>query len=160
MEREDAGMPWETFTAEHIMSRMSAREIAVYEETALAEYPEGGGDAEVPEDAVPKIGDIVTQICNRFRGAIKSNPRVLAMGADGTLPDFCIGDAAVLGRTALVGLPPTQEGVTSTREKEYNSAEKFLESLRTMDAQAFGDDLPNSEPSSSASYGGAALLDF
>lgn len=153
-------MPWVTFTADHIKSRMSAREIEVYEETALAEYPEGGGNAEVPEGSTPKIGDIVEQIASRFRGAIRSNPRVRSMGEAGTIPEFCIGDAAVLGRVALIGLNPVPEGMTDPRRDEYRSAEKFLESLRTIDAQAFGDDLPSAEPSSSASYGGADLLDF
>lgn len=153
-------MPWETFTAEHIKSRMNAREVAVYEETALAEHTEEGGNPVVPDNAVPKIGDITDQVANRFRGAIQSNPRVSSMGSAGTIPDFCIGDAAVLGRVALIGLNPVPEGMTDPRRDEYNSALKFLESLRTMDPQAFGEALPTSSASSTASYGGSALLDF
>ena len=153
-------MSWVPFTADHIKARMSAREVDVYEQTARAEYPEGGGAAEVPEMSPMRIDEIVIQICNRIRGAIQSNPRVRSMGAAGTIPEFCVADAAVLGRVALVGLNPVPEGMTDPRRDEYRSAEKFVESLRSIDPQAFGDPLPTADPSTTASFGGAPLLDF
>lgn len=152
-------MAWVTFTADDIKSRMSSREIAVYEDTAAAEYPVGDGAVEIPVSAVPRINAIVEQITDRFRGAIQANPRTISMGATGTIPAFCIGAAAILGRVALIGLNPVQEGMTDPRRDEYRSAEKFLESLSEMDPQAFEDEIPT-ENSFLPSYSGKPLLDF
>ena len=83
-----------------------------------------------------------------------------SMYAAGTLPDFCIFEAAVLARTALVGLSSVPEGVTDPRNAEYTAARKFLDSLSSMKAEAFGDDPTADATAETASYGGADLLDF
>lgn len=153
-------MPWEPFTAAHIKSRLAARELDVYEDTARKEYDEDGDNPpSVPADSTSRIELVAAQITDRFRGAIQANPGVSAMGPAGTIPSFCIGDAAVLGRVALIGLNPVPEGMTDPRRDEYRAAEKLLESLRSMNPQAFEDALPLTEEST-ASYGGAPMLDF
>lgn len=141
-------MPWVTFTVDHVKARLFDVEEEAY--------------SDVSGDAIDRLAQIVIQTCAKFRGAIRSNPQVVAMGAAGTLPDFCIFDASIIARTALVALSPVTEGVTDPRRDEYNSAKKVLESLATMNPKAFGDDpsLPSESSTSSASYGGAALLDF
>lgn len=141
-------MPWVTFTVDHVKARLLDVEEEAY--------------AEIPSDTIDRLAEIVVQTCAKFRGAIRSNPAVDSMGGEGTLPDFCIFDAAVIARTALIGLSTVTEGVTGPRSDEYNAAEKTLESLATMNPKAFGDDpsLPSESSTSSASYGGAALLDF
>lgn len=139
-------MSWITFTADHVKARLYEDEHEAYDAVS-------GTD-------IDRIAEIVTQTCNRFRGAIRSNPQVTSMGAAGTLPDFCIFDAAVIARTALLGLAPVQEGVTDPRRDEYNAAKKTLESLATMNPKAFEDDPVEIEGSSEASYGGAPLLEF
>ena len=141
-------MPWVTFTTDHVKARLFDVEEEAY--------------AEIPSDAIDRLGEIVVQTCAKFRGAIRSNPAVDSMGGEGTLPDFCIFDAAVIARTALIGLSPVTEGVTDPRRDEYNAAKKTLESLPAMNPKAFGADPSESAESSNtvASYGGAALLDF
>jgi hypothetical protein len=141
-------MPWVTFTTDHVKARLYDSEEEAY--------------ADVAGDAVDRLAEIVIQTCAKFRGAIRSNPQVTEMGAEGTLPDFCIFDAAVIARTALIGLSPVTEGVTDPRRDEYNAAKKTLESLPTMNPKAFGADPSESSESSTspASYGGAALLEF
>lgn len=139
-------MSWITFTADHVKARLYEDEHDVINSVS------GTG--------IDRIAEIVSQTCNRFRGAIRSNPQIAAMGPAGTLPDFCIFDAAVIARTALIGLAPVQEGVTDPRRDEYNAAKKTLESLATMDAKAFEDDPVAVAGSSEASYGGAPLLNF
>jgi hypothetical protein len=141
-------MPWVTFTAADIKARLYEDEHEVY-------------DAASGED-IDRVAVIVEQVCNRFRGAIRSNPNVVSMGAAGTLPSFCVFDAAVIGRTALIGLAPVQEGVTDPRRDEYNAAKDFLKSLSTMNVKAFEDDPAESggDTSASSSYGGSDLLEF
>jgi hypothetical protein len=139
-------MSWTSFTADHVKARLYEDEYSAYDAVS-------GTD-------IDRLAEIVTQTCNRFRGAIRANPQVTSMGAAGTLPDFCIFDAAVIARTALIGLAPVTEGVTDPRRDEYNAAKKTLESLATMDAKAFGDDPVAVAGSSEASYGGAPLLNF
>ncbi len=141
-------MPWVTFTTDHVKARLYDSEEEAY--------------ANVAGDAVDRLAEIVAQTCAKFRGAIRSNPLVDSMGAELTLPDFCIFDAAVIARTALIGLSPVTEGVTDPRRDEYNAAKKTLESLATMNPKAFGADPAESAESSTsaASYGGAALLKF
>ena len=140
-------MSWITFTADHIKARLYEDEMDAY--AAIA-----GSDMD-------RLEEIVTQTCNRFRGAIRANPQVTSMGEAGTLPDFCIFDAAVIARTAIVGLSPVTEGATDSRRDEYNAAKKTLENLSTMNPKAFGDDpLTAEEATASASYGGDTLLQF
>lgn len=139
-------MSWITFTENHVKARLYEDEHEAYDAVS-------GADIE-------RLAEIVTQTCNRFRGAIRGNPQVTSMGAAGTLPDFCIFDAAVIARTALLGLAPVTEGVTDPRRDEYNAAKKTLESLPTMNPKAFEDDPITTEGSSEASYGGSELLDF
>jgi hypothetical protein len=141
---------WTTFNEEDVKARLSARELEAYEETA----------AEGDEEAINRLAVVVRQVMASFRGAIRSNPNVTAMGAEGTLPDFCIFHAAVLARHSLIGLNPVPEGMTDPRRDEYREAERFLRDLRTLSSQAFGDDLTASSSSSSISYGGKALLNF
>lgn len=141
-------MSWVAFTVDHVKSRLYDSEEEAY--------------AEVSGDAIDRLAEIVIQTCAKFRGAIRSNPLVSSMGADGTLPDFCVFDAAVIARTALVGLSPVTEGVTDPRRDEYNAAKKALEALATMNPKAFGEDPSESTETTtaSASYGGSALLEF
>lgn len=150
-------MSWITFTAEHVRARCTSREIETYE--AIAAVSQDNPDGSPAPDG-SRIDSIVEQVCNRFRGAIRSNPQVTAMGATGTLPDFCIFDAATLAKSALIALNPVPEGMTDPRREEIRSAEKMLESLRTMKGSAFSLDEPSSEDVSNPSYGGGDLLDF
>jgi hypothetical protein len=149
--REDAGMPWVTFTADHVRARLAARELEVYQDTAT----EDAGDT--PEQ---RLDSIVSQVCDQFRGAIRMNPRVTAIGAAGTLPDFCIAHAAVVARVALVGMNPVPEGMTDPRRDEYREAMKFLERLKDAPASLFDETAGSAPSSSGGSYGGSPLLDF
>jgi len=148
-------MPWVEFTEDHVRSLCAARELEVYEETAAAEY-----DGAEPSTPTPRLPEIVAMITARIRGAIRSNPKVIAMGADGTIPDFAIYHAAVLARNALLGMNPVAEGMTDPRRDEQRAAEKFVESLSSMNPSAFGDDPPVASAAATPSYGGNALLDF
>jgi hypothetical protein len=139
-------MSWITFTADHVKARLYEDEHEAYDAVA-------GSD-------IDRVAEIVTQTCNKFRGAIRSNPQVTSMGTAGTLPDFCIFDAAVIARTALLGLAPVTEGVTDPRRDEYNAAKKTLDSLPTMNPKAFDADPSSESSTSAASYGGSSLLEF
>jgi hypothetical protein len=141
-------MSWVTFTADHVRARLAARELEVYQDTAT----EDAGDT--PEQ---RLDSIVSQVCDQFRGAIRMNPLVTAIGAAGTLPDFCIAHAAVVARVALVGMNPVPEGMTDPRRDEYREAMKFLGSLKDAPAALFSDPAP---ASCSDSFGGNPLLDF
>jgi hypothetical protein len=154
-------MPWIPFTPDHVNSRMSAREVGVYEETSLAEYPEEGGEAVVPDDAAARMPQLIAQILAEFRGKIMANPKVTFLGPAGTLPDFCIGPAAVLVRTAMIGLPPVPEGMTNPRRDEYNDAKALRDSLTSLPASAFAEAeaAPAENPASSA-VGGDPYLRF
>ena len=145
-------MPWVTFSDTDVKARLAVRELETYQETATAEDDDTPG----VEDRLPII---VSQILGQFRGHIRANPQVTELGPDGTLPDFCIGPAAVLARLALIGMNPVQEGMTDPRRDEYRDAAKLLESLRSINPQAFAITDPVGA-SASASYGGSALLDF
>jgi hypothetical protein len=149
-------MPWVEFTADHVKARLAARELEIYEETASAESDEGE-----PSTPTPRLPLIVAQLIARIRGLVRANPRVTAMGPEGTIPDGCVFHAAVIGRVALIGLNPVPEGMTDPRRDEYRAAEKFLESLPSMNPSAFGDDLPAaSAPATTPVYGGNPLLEF
>lgn len=139
-------MSWITFTADHVKARLYQDEMEAYDDSS-------GSD-------IDRLTEIVTQTCNRFRGAIRSNPQVVTMGAAGTLPEFLIFDAAVIARTALIGLAPVTEGATDPRRDEYNAAKKTLESLPMLNVKAFEDDPAETAATSSASYGGSDLLEF
>lgn len=143
-------MPWVTFSADHVRARLAARELEVYQDVAT----EDAGDT--PEQ---RLESIATQVCDQFRGAIRMNPLVSAIGAAGTLPDFCIAHAAVVARVALVGMNPVPEGMTDPRRDEYREAMKFLESLKSAPASLFADAEP-ATLSTGGSYGGSPLLDF
>lgn len=149
-------MPWVEFTADHVRSVCAARELEVYEETATAEFEEG--EATTP---TPRLPQIVAMVADRIRGAVRSNPKVIAMGAAGTIPDFAVFHASVLARNAMLGLSPVPEGMTDPRRDEQRAAEKFVESLSTMNPSAFADDPPTtSDDADVPAYGGNALLDF
>ena len=152
-------MSWITFSVDDIKSRLSARELLVYEETSRVEYDELSGQNLVPDGTPERIVAIHSQTLGQFRGAIRSNPRVASLGPDGTLPDFCIAWASIIARVGLIALNPIQEGVTDPRRDEYRDAVKGLESLRTMPASAFVMTDPTAE-ASTASYGGNTLLEF
>lgn len=154
-------MPWIPFTADHVKSRLAARELETYEATAVSEYPEGGGEAELPAEPLDRLPLITEQVLARFRGVIRGNPRVTYLGPAGTLPDFCIESAAILGRVGLIGLNPVPEGMTDPRRDEYRNAEKFLESLRTMEPAAFLEsETPAAAATTAPTYGGSPLLEF
>lgn len=153
-------MPWVTFTEDDIKARLSARELSVYEETARAEFDETEGENRVPDDSPERLAAVHAQTLGQFRGAIRANPYVTALGPAGTLPDFCIAWAAIIARVGLIALNPVQEGVTDPRRDEYRDAVKGLESLRSMNAAAFDLSDPSGSGSASASYGGSQLLDF
>jgi|GEM_PF-3421718 len=148
-------MPWVEFTEDHVRSLCAARELEVYEETAAAESEEGEATS-----VTPRLPQIVEMVTARIRGAIRSNPKVTAMGASGTIPDFAVYHSAVLARNALLGMNPVVEGMTDPRRDEQRAAEKFVESLATMSPSAFADDPPVSVSSGTASYGGNPILDF
>lgn len=142
-------MSWQTFTEADVKARLSTLELETYESAARQ-------NAE--EDRLPVI---VSQVLGQFRGAIRSNPHVTEFGPAGTLPDFCISWAAVLARTALIGLTPTTEGQTDPRREEHRDAVKGLEAVRTMNASAFALTDPTAPTATSdPAYGGAAILDF
>lgn len=150
---------WIEFTADHVKSRLSSRELQTYENTASANYADDSGDPSPPSP--PRIEAIIEQVCNRFRGAIRANPHVATMGPYGTLPDFCIYDAATLAKSAMITLNPVPEGMTDPRQAEIRAAEKMLESLRTGPAAMFAeDDLPTAVTTTATSYGGETILDF
>ena len=151
-------MPWAAFTADHVKARLAARELEVYEEAARREYPEGGGEAEVPADSPDRLTQIVAQVCDQFRGAIRANPLASTIGPAGTLPDFCIGHAAVVARVALVGMNPVPEGMTDPRRDEYREAKTFHEGLKAAPASQFAEEPPAS--SAAPCFGGNPLLDF
>jgi hypothetical protein len=144
-------MPWVTFTEDHVRSACAAREMETYEDTATAES-EG-----VTGASTPRLPGIVEIVVARIRGAIRGNPKVETMGEAGTIPDFAVYHAAVLARTALLGLNPVAEGMTDPRRDEHKAAEKFVESLMTMSPAAFGDD---PVASTCENYGSATYLDF
>lgn len=141
-------MPWVTFTEDDVKARLATLEVDTYESAAKS-----GAE----NDRLPTI---VTQIIGKVRGNIRANPQVGELGPDGTIPDFCVDAAAALGRVALLGLTPVQEGMTDPRRDEYRSAEKLVEALREMNPSAFSLTDPVASTSVSGSYGGAALLDF
>jgi len=144
-------MSWVNFTADHVRARLAAREMEVYQDTAT----EDAGDT--PEE---RLDAIVAQVCDQFRGAIRMNPRVTAIGASGTLPDFCIAHAAVVARVALVGMNPVPEGMTDPRRDEYREAMKFLDSLKSAPSSLFDESAGTSSAASGGLYGGKAYLDF
>lgn len=146
-------MPWVTFTEDDIKSRLAARELDVYEATA-------GKESDGSASAVPRLPLIHAQVLAQVRGAVRSNPRVDAIGPEGTMPDFCVGWAAVIARVALVGLSPVTEGMTDPRRDEYRDAVKGVASLCSMHPNAFVVADPSPAADSAPSYGGAPLLDF
>ncbi|HEY1121742.1 MAG TPA: hypothetical protein VGE67_09085 [Haloferula sp.] len=153
-------MPWVPFTEVDVISRLAERELEVYEATARRKYPDDSeGEAEIPEDSPERLPRIVEQVCNLFRGSIRGNPLVTFIGPAGTMPDFCIGHAAVIARVALVGMNPVPEGMTDPRREEYREANTFLKSLRTAPGSMFAQADP-APADSCPSFGGNAYLDF
>ena len=146
-------MPWVTFTEDDIKSRLAVRELDVYEATA-------GEESDGSPATVPRLPIIRAQVLAQVRGAVRSNPRVDALGPEGTMPDFCVAWAAVIARAALVGLSPVPEGMTDPRRDEYRDALKGLESLRSMHPNAFVVEDPSPVADTAPSYGGNPLLDF
>lgn len=157
-------MPWIPFTADVIKTRAAAREFVIYQETAAKEWPEGGGDAEVPEGADPdeRINAIAGQVLARFRGMILANPKLTYVGPAGTLPEFCHEAAAIIGRVGLLGLNPVPEGMTDPRVKEYQDALAFLKSLSTMSPAVFAETetAPNAGNACPPDFGGECRMQF
>lgn len=151
-------MPWILFTADHIRASLAVRELAIYEETAGLDF-EG-----ILEDAPgARIAAIAIRVADQFRGLIRSNPQVQAIGPAGTIPAFCLPWAIAIARVSMLGLSPVEEGRTDPRRDEYTDATKGRDSLATMHAAAFA--LTESEAAAttatmSASYGGSPLLVF
>lgn len=143
-------MPWVTFSTGHVRARLAARELEVYQDTAVEDSA---------ETAEQRLESIVAQVCDQFRGAIRMNPLVTAIGPAGTLPDFCIAHAAVVARVALVGMNPVPEGMTDPRRDEYREAMRFLGGLKDAPAALF-DETAGSSASGGGSYGGRPMLDF
>lgn len=142
-------MLWRTLTPQDVKDRMADDEVDTYQETAAG------------EDAPDRMPKIIDQVVERFRGAIRANPQVSAIGPDGTIPKFLIFSAAVIARAALIGMPPTREGVTDPRTKENNIAEDELKAVRTMNGAAFA--LYENPPETSTSFcafGGDKRLGF
>ncbi|WP_226894850.1 hypothetical protein [Luteolibacter marinus] len=107
----------------------------------------------------PRIDAIAAQVLARFRGVIRANPNVSHVGPAGTLPDFCFEFVALIGRLGQGGLNPVPEGMTDPRRDEYRNAEKFLESLRTMEGAAFSEtDSAPASPTVRPAYGGSPIL--
>jgi hypothetical protein len=140
-------MPWVTFNENDVKARMSTLEVSTYESAAKS----GAEDDRLPT--------IISHVLGKIRGNIRANPGVPELGPEGTIPDFCVDAAAVLGRVALIGLTPVQEGMTDPRREEYRAAEKLVEALRQMSISAFSLTDPATD-SSTASYGGCDILDF
>lgn len=157
-------MPWTAFNADVIKTRAAAREFLVYQETAEKVWPEGGGEAEVPGEAVPdaRINAIAAQVLARFRGQILANPKLTYLGPAGTLPEFCHEAAAIIGRVGLLGLNPVPEGMTDPRVKEYQDALTFLKSLSTISPAVFAETeaAPNAGTNCAPAYGGECRLEF
>jgi len=149
-------MPWVTFTAADIRDGLSVREIAIYEESAGMEF-----DGTNAETTGARIEAIASRTCENFRGIIRANPLVSAMGPSGTLPAFCIPWAIAIARVSLLGLSPAVEGSTNPRRDEYNDAIKGRDSLRTANVNAFAITDPEAVTASSfPAYGGRPLLQF
>jgi len=146
-------MPWVTFTEDDIKSRLAVRELDTYESTA-------GQQSDGSAAAFARLPIIHAQVMANIRGAVRANPRVDALGPDGTLPDFCVAWASVIARVALVGLSPVPEGMTDPRRDEYRDAVKGVESLRSMHPNAFVVTDPLPSAASSPSYGGEPMLGF
>jgi len=146
-------MPWIPFTTDHVKPHLADRELAKFEAVASAQEDE---EDDAP-DAPPRLPLLVAQVCNRFRGAIISNPRASYIGPDGTLPDWLIHAAAILCRRSVISMLPVEEGYTDPRKDEYDAAEKELESLRSRDPKAFDPESPVATGGGS-SFGGKRKL--
>jgi hypothetical protein len=151
-------MPWTTLTADHVSSRLSARELETLEDVATREYLDASGEEPAPTTPSDRVGEIIAQVVARIRGAILANPRVEQLGPPGTIPEFLVFSAATLARTALMGMPPSDETMSDPRRDEARNAEREIERLSSMDPRAFalGEIAPNSAPA----FGGAPLLQF
>lgn len=126
---------WRQLTDDAVKARLSERELETYEHTARAVLDDqGGADVLTIDQRLPQLID---QVVLAFRGNIAANPNISALGPAGTIPDFCIYHAAVLVRHALLGMPPTLEGLTDVRSDEYRAAERFLGDLKTLAGTAF-----------------------
>lgn len=142
---------WLPFTQDDIKARLSTRELEYVESVAAQSDSES-----------PRLPVICAQVLAQFRGAVRGNPQVTLLGPAGTLPDFCIGWAASIARTSLIGLTPIQEGTTDPRRDEYRDAIKGLESLRHMHPNAFAltEDTATIDAITYEGFGGSTLLDF
>ena len=150
-------MPWITFTADHIKQGLAVRELAIYEETASLDF-----DGVSQEAAGVRIAAIATRVADQFRGIILANPQVTALGPAGTIPSFCLPWVIAVARVSMLGLNPVEEGRTDPRRDEYQDAIKGRDALKSMPGTAFALSDPEAANSatSSASYGGATLLEF
>jgi hypothetical protein len=92
------------------------------------------------------------------RGACLANRGLDYIGPAGTIPSFAVYHAAAMARNALLGLPPVADGMTNPRRDEQTAAQKFIDSLATMNPSAFKAD--PTPPAETASYGGSKLLEF
>lgn len=150
-------MPWITFTAAHIRESLAVREIAIYEETAGADF-----DGVIADAPGVRLAAIAARVAEQFRGIIRANPQAQALGPAGTIPGFCLPWAIAIARVAMLGLNPVEEGRTDPRRDEYTDATKGRDALSTMNAAAFAltdTESPTAAPSA-PSYGGSPLLVF
>lgn len=149
-------MPWITFTAAHIKEGLAVRELAIYEETAAVDF-----DGIIEEVAGVRIAAIAARIADQFRGIIRANPLVSALGPEGTIPSFCLPWAIAIARVSILGLNPAEEGRTDPRRDEYTDAIKGRDSLKAMSANALAV-VDTATPSTLGSvyFTGSANLDF
>ncbi len=150
-------MPWVPFTADHVKGALAVRELAIYEETVGLDF-----DGVVGEASGARIAAIAARVADQFRGIILANPQVKELGPAGTIPGFCLPWAIAIARVSMLGLNPVEEGRTDPRRDEYTDAIKGRDSLSTLNVAAFAitDPAPVTTSASSASYGGATLLEF
>lgn len=148
-------MPWISFTADHIRESLAVRELAIYEETAGADFQ--GVVKGAPGE---RIAAIAARVADQFRGIIRANPQVLTLGPAGTIPGFCLPWAIAIARVSMLGLSPVEEGRTDPRRDEYTDATKGRDALSTMNAAAFALTEVASTAAPLASYGGSPLLVF
>lgn len=146
-------MPWVNFTADDVKSRLAERELETYEDAAGLS-PTGEQNVDLRMDA------IVSQVLGQFRGKIRSNINVSALGPDGTLPDFCIAPAAIIARVGMLGLNPIAEGQTDPRRDEYQNAIKELNGLDRLNPAAFALADPTSSDLTGGNYGGYDWIEF
>lgn len=146
-------MSWITLTPANIKGRLAKDELESYVDA---------GDQAI--DGVDTLAEIISQVTAMVRGKVAScRDNLGKMGPDGTIPDECMFAACTISRDAIIGSLPLSEGATEVRKEELRKAHDFLAAVAKGDVRienAAGVIPEISETSASASYGGAALLNF